>query len=159
HDVRVTDPACGHTFAELPIGGTQRYQCVAPATATPTTATAAAPWGPPVTATGKADFTVLRPALDLRRDYLQQPIRPGDPVTYVSTLRNTGDAPLHDVTVRDADPACSFTVNQLAPGEQVTRACTLSARADATTTTTATATDQTGRPVTKEAVTTTKVSR
>ncbi|WP_116199414.1 DUF7507 domain-containing protein [Amycolatopsis circi] len=158
HDVRATDPACGRTFAELPVGGTQRYQCVAPATAAPATATAAAPWGPPVTATGKADFAVIHPALDLRRDYLQQPIRPGDPVTYVSTLRNTGDAPLHDVTVRDADPACSFTVTQLGPGEQVTRACTLSARADVTTTTTATATDQTGRPVAKEATTTTKVS-
>ncbi|GAB3352055.1 DUF7507 domain-containing protein [Amycolatopsis echigonensis] len=158
HDVRVTDdPACGHTFAELPVGGTQRYQCVAPATAAQATATAAAPWGPPVTATGKADYSVLHPALDLRRDHLQQPIRPGDPVTYVSTLRNTGDAALHDVTVRDADPACSFTVAQLAPGEQVTRACTLSARADVTTTITATATDQTGRTVTKEATTTTKV--
>ncbi|MBB1155899.1 DUF7507 domain-containing protein [Amycolatopsis dendrobii] len=161
HDVRVADgPACGHAFAELPVGGTQRYQCVAPAAtaAALATATAAAPWGPPVTATGKPDFAVLHPALDLRRDHLEQPIRPGDPVTYVSTLRNTGDALLHEVTVRDADPACSFTVTQLAPGEQVTRACTLSARADATTTTTATGTDQTGRPVTKEATTTTKVS-
>ncbi|MGW7536621.1 DUF7507 domain-containing protein [Amycolatopsis sp. NPDC054798] len=158
HDVRVADgPACGHTFAELLVGGTQRYQCTAPANAAPVTVTAAAPWGPPVTATGKADFVVLHPALDLRRDHLQQPIRPGDPVTYVSTLRNTGDAPLHEVTVRDADPACSFTVAALAPGEQVTRACTLSARADVTTTTIATAIDQTGRPVTKEATTTTKV--
>ncbi|WP_037354322.1 DUF7507 domain-containing protein [Amycolatopsis orientalis] len=158
HDVRVTgDPACGHTFAELPVGGTQRYQCVAPATALQTTATAAAPWGPPVTATGKADYVVLRPALDLRRDYLRQPIRPGDPVTYVSILRNTGDAPLHEVTVRDADPACSFTVPQLAPGEQVIRACTLSARADVTTTTSAIALDQTGRTVSTEATTTTKV--
>ncbi|WP_409184209.1 hypothetical protein F9C11_07780 [Amycolatopsis sp. VS8301801F10] len=160
HDVRVTDdPACARTFAELPVGGTQRYQCVAPATAGQATATAAAPWGPPVAATGKAAITVLHPALDLRRDHLQQPIRPGDPVTYVSTLRNTGDAPLHEVTVHDADPACSFTVTQLAPGEQVTRACTLSARADGTTTTTATATDQTGRTVSKEATTTTKVGR
>lgn len=158
HDLRVTgDPACAHAFAELPVGGTQRYQCVAPASANQVTATATAPWGPPVTATGKADFAVLHPALDLRRDHLRQPIRPGDPVTYVSTLRNTGDAPLHEVTVRDADPACSFTVTQLAPGEQVTRACTLSARADVTTTTTATATDQTGRTVTREATTTTKV--
>ncbi len=159
HDIRVAgDPACAHAFAELPVGGTQRYQCVASASAAPLIATAAAPWGPPVTATGKADFAVLHPALDLRRDHLDQPIRPGDPVTYVSTLRNTGDVLLHDVTVRAADPACSFTVTQLAPGEQVTRACTLSARADVTTTTTATATDQTGRPVTKEAATTTKVS-
>ncbi|WP_406639674.1 hypothetical protein [Amycolatopsis sp. WGS_07] len=159
HDLRTDEAACGHTFAELPVGGTQRYQCVAPAAtaATPATVTAAAPWGPPVTATGKADFTVLHPAMDLRRDHLQQPIRPGDPVTYVSTLRNTGDAPLHDVTVRDTDPACSFTVAELAPGEQVTRACTLSARADVTTTTTATATDQTGRAVTKAATTKTEV--
>ncbi|MYW91908.1 DUF11 domain-containing protein [Amycolatopsis rubida] len=158
HDVRVAgDPACAHVFAELPVGGTQRYQCVASASAAPVTATAAAPWGPPVTATGKAGFAVLHPALDLRREHLEQPIRPGDPVTYVSTLRNTGDALLHEVAVRAADPACSFTVTQLAPGEQLTRACTLSARGDGTTTTTATATDQTGRPVTKEATTTTKI--
>ncbi|WP_211226888.1 DUF7507 domain-containing protein [Amycolatopsis benzoatilytica] len=163
HDVRVADQRadeCARTFADLPVGGIQRYPCMAPADAgsSAATATAAAPWGPPVTATGPADYTVLHPAVELRRDHLRQPIRPGDPVTYISTVRNSGDAPLHEVAVRDPDPACSFTLRSLAPGEQTSRACTLVARADATTTTTVTALDQTGRPVEKAAMTTTDVT-
>ncbi len=162
-DVHVSDvraPECTRTFAELPIGGIQRYPCIATAgdDASPATVTAAPPWGPPITAAARADFVVIHPAMELRRDHLQQPIRPGDPVTYLSTLRNIGDAPLHEVTVRDAEPACSFTLRTLAPGEQVTRACTLTARADTTTSTTASAIDQTGHPVTNGTTTTTDVT-
>ncbi|MFF0149536.1 putative repeat protein (TIGR01451 family) [Amycolatopsis sulphurea] len=160
HDVTVSAdhaPDCARRFETLPVNGIQRYPCVTTAgSGDPSaTVTATPPSGAPVTATAKADFSVLRPAVELRREHLDQPIRPGDPVTYVTTVRNTGDSPLHEVTFRDADEACSFTLRALDPGAHATRACTQTARADLSGRDTVTATDDTGRTVANGTTTTT----
>ncbi|RJQ84359.1 DUF11 domain-containing protein [Amycolatopsis panacis] len=163
HDVTVSaDHAtdCARRFETLPVNGIQRYPCVTTAgSGDPSaTVTATPPSGAPVTATAKADFSVLHPAVELRREHLDQPIRPGDPVTHVTTVRNTGDSPLHEVTFHDADEACSFTLRTLEPGAHTTRACTQTARADLSGRDTVTATDETGHTVVNGTTTTTDVT-
>ncbi|GAA3533466.1 hypothetical protein GCM10022222_16020 [Amycolatopsis ultiminotia] len=162
-DVTVSDdlaPGCARRFAKLPVNGIQRYPCVITAGDgdSPVKVTATPPRGAPVTAVDKTSFDVLRPAVELQRDHLAQPIRPGDPVTYLTTVRNTGDSALHEVTVHDVDGSCSFTLRALAPGAHTTRACTQTVRADTTTPTTVTATDETGHSVTNGTTTTTEVT-
>ncbi|MFI5607558.1 hypothetical protein [Amycolatopsis sp. NPDC051903] len=163
HDVRVTDPGapeCARTFATLPVNGIRRYPCTTTATGstTDTTQVTATPGrGAPVTTTADAKLDVVHPGLVITSDHLRQPIRPGDPVTYLTTVRNTGDVPLTDVTVRAADPACAFTVGNLRAGGTTVRACTRTARVDLVEDTTATAHDPTGHALTATTTATTEV--
>ncbi|MEV8606863.1 hypothetical protein AB0383_02670 [Amycolatopsis sp. NPDC051373] len=163
HDVHVTDPhapECSRTFPTLPVNGIQRYPCTTTATGTTTDTTqvSATPTrGAPITTTAHAPVPVIHPGLTVRTDHLDQPIRSGDPVTYLTTVRNTGDAALHDVTVRATDPACAFTLPRLEPGTETLRACTLTAQSTAVTDTTATAQDPAGHQLTAAATTTTNV--
>ncbi|WIX80885.1 hypothetical protein QRX50_09030 [Amycolatopsis carbonis] len=163
HDVHVTDPQapeCARTFSTLPVNGIQRYPCTTTATGwtTDTTQATATPTrGAPITTTASNPVPVIHPGLTVTTDHLNQPIRPGDPVTYLTTVRNTGDAELHDVTVRATDPACAFTVPHLEPGTQTRRACTRTAETTAVTDTTATAQDPAGHQLTATTTTTTDV--
>ncbi|MEU4669435.1 hypothetical protein AB0F91_15970 [Amycolatopsis sp. NPDC023774] len=163
HDVHVTDlqaPECTRTFATLPVNGIQRYLCTTTATGATTDitqATATPSRGAPVTTTATNPVPVIHPGLAVATDHLNQPIRPGDPVTYLTTVRNTGDAELHDVTVRAPDPACAFTLPGLEPGTETLRACTLTAESTAITDTTATAQDPAGHQLTATTTTTTDV--
>ncbi|WP_326567204.1 hypothetical protein VSH64_35975 [Amycolatopsis rhabdoformis] len=163
HDVRVTDPQapeCTRTFAELPVNGIQRYPCTTTATgSTPdsTTASATPARGAAITTTATTPVPVIHPGLTVATDHLHQPIRPGDPVTDLTTVRNTGDAALQEVTVRAADPACAFTLATLAPGATALRACTRIAERSTVTDTIATAHDPAGRQLTAGATTTTDV--
>ncbi|WP_328605339.1 hypothetical protein OG943_35770 [Amycolatopsis sp. NBC_00345] len=163
-DVVVTDPGapeCARTFPNLPVNGIQHYPCTAPApdagVTDVVTGTATPAVGPPVTASDGARIDVVHPGVRLERDYLRQPIRPGDPVTYLTTVRNSGDGPLREVTVRD--PAgCGFSLPALAAGATAVRDCTVSARVDGTAVATVTGVDPAGRAVTDDAATTLDVT-
>ncbi|MEW2501826.1 hypothetical protein AB0878_15220 [Amycolatopsis sp. NPDC047767] len=163
HDVHVTDPQapeCARIFPTLPVNGIQRYPCTTTATGstTDTTQVTATPSrGAPITTTASNPVPVIHPGLTVTTAHLNQPIRPGDPVTYLTTVRNTGDAELHDVIVRASDPVCAFTLPNLAPGTQTLRACTLTATTTAVTNTTATAQDPAGHRLTATTTTTTDV--
>ncbi|QRP46214.1 DUF11 domain-containing protein [Amycolatopsis sp. FDAARGOS 1241] len=163
HDVHVTDPGapeCARTFATLPVNGIRRYPCTTTAagTAIDSTQVTATPLrGTPVMTTADAKIDVIHPNLEITNDHLRQPIRPGDPVTYLTTVRNTGDATLTDVIVRAADPTCAFTVSELPPGETTVRACTRTVRVDLVEDTTATAHDPAGHTLTATTTATTEV--
>ncbi|MGW4482439.1 DUF7507 domain-containing protein [Amycolatopsis sp. NPDC004368] len=163
HDVRVSDPQapeCTRTFATLPVNAIQRFPCTTTAThaATDTTQVTATPaLGGRITTTAATPLPVIHPGLTVTTDHLNQPVRPGDPVTYLTTVRNTGDAPLHEVTVRAADAACAFTLHTLEPGTSALRACTRTAEKSTVTDTAATAHDPVGRQLTANTTTATDV--
>ena len=170
-DVVVTDPGapeCARTFANLPVNGIQRFPCTVPApaagaidavtgTATPVVSPRSSS-SQPVSASAETPIDVVHPAVRVERDYLRQPIRPGDPVTYFTTVRNSGDALLREVTVRDPAAGCAFTLASLAAGATAVRDCTVPARVDGTTVTTVTGTDPAGRTVTSDTATTLDVT-
>ncbi|SEP52127.1 conserved repeat domain-containing protein [Amycolatopsis saalfeldensis] len=168
-DVVVTDPGapeCARTFVNLPVNGIQRYSCTVAAagvtdvvrgTATPVVSLRSSA-ARPVTASAETPIDVVRPAVRVERDYLRQPIRPGDPVTYFTTVRNSGDAPLREVTVRDPSADCAFTLASLAAGATAVRDCTVPARVDGTTVTTVTGVDPAGRTVASDTATTLDVT-
>ncbi|HKN55326.1 MAG TPA: hypothetical protein VJX66_22715 [Amycolatopsis sp.] len=159
-DVAVSDdrlPACAKPLGTLAPQGKQTYTCtmVAPTSGFTNTAkvTGTDPTARPMAASADASFTVQHPAISLAQD-VRGPFRPGDPVPFHFSVKNTGDVPLAGPRVSDAlaaDCARAFD-GVLAPGETWTYDCAGKAPAGGVTNqATVTATPPVGPPVSASA--------
>jgi len=134
-DIAVTDaqaPACDATFASLPIGAAETYDCaVIGVTADFTNVadvTADDPSGGTVGDVDDAVVDVIDPGITIDKTPETQTVLEGDDVTFTITVTNTGDVDLGGVTVTDAaTPACDSTLGTLAAGETVGYDCTATA--------------------------------
>lgn len=136
--VAVTDdlvPGCAKPLGTLAPHTETAYGCTTTAGATGLANTAnvsgADPLGRPVADAATATFTVQHPALTLAVDVQGGPFRPGDPMPFQVTAKNTGDVPLAGLYVADAAAAdCARASDLLAPGAAWTYSCTGPAPAD-----------------------------
>lgn len=153
HDV----PACAKAIGALAPGGTTTYTCTAPAppddVATTATATGQDQLGRTVKVTDDAAVDVIHPALRLAVRATPAAVREGDTVTWTITAANTGDVPLTDVTVADAEVAsCAKRFGTLQPQAQQEATCTtIAGPAGFANKPTLTGTDPTARSVTAAA--------
>ncbi|MDX3190338.1 hypothetical protein PV458_18165 [Streptomyces sp. MN03-5084-2B] len=158
-EVAVADdvPACAKAIGALAPGGTVTYTCTAPAPADDFAATATATGkdqlGRAVKVTDDAAVDVIHPAAKLSVRATPAQVREGDTVTWTITAANTGDVPLTEVTVADAQvPSCAKPLGALQPGAQREYTCTtVAGSAGFANKPTLTGTDPTARPVTAAA--------
>ena len=155
-NVVVTDalaPACDATFAALPIGATEAYDCTVPAVTADFTnvadVTAGDPSGGTVTDSDSAAVDVIDPAITVAKTPDTQTVLAGDDATFTITVTNTGDVDLTDIAVTDAQaPGCDGTIGNLAPGETASYDCTVvGVTTGFTNVADVTATDPLGNPV------------
>ncbi|MGA9595605.1 MAG: hypothetical protein WBV06_05590, partial [Acidimicrobiia bacterium] len=155
-NVVVTDvlaPACDATFAALPIGATETYDCTVPAVTADFTnvadVTADDPSGGSVTDSDSAAVDVIDPAITVAKTPDTQTVLAGDDATFTITVTNTGDVDLTDVAVTDAQaPGCDGTIGNLAAGETASYGCTVvGVTTGFTNVADVTATDPLGNPV------------
>ena len=158
-EVAVTDdvPACAKPIGALAPGGKTAYTCTAPAPpddlATTATATGKDQLGRTVKVTDDATVDVIHPAARLAVRATPAQVREGDTVTWTITAANTGDVPLTEVTVADAEVAtCAKRLGTLQPQAQQEYACTtIAGTTGFANKPTLTGTDPTTRPVTAAA--------
>ncbi|MBE8519926.1 DUF11 domain-containing protein [Amycolatopsis sp. H6(2020)] len=158
-EVTVADdvPACAKAIGALTPGGTVTYTCGAPAppddVATTATATGKDQLGRAVKVTDDAAVDVIHPAVRLAVRATPAQVREGDTVTWTITAANTGDVPLTEVTVADAQvPSCAKRFGTLQPQAQQESTCTtIAGPAGFANKPTLTGTDPTARPVTAAA--------
>ncbi|MGW3964612.1 DUF7507 domain-containing protein [Amycolatopsis sp. NPDC005003] len=158
-EVTVADdvPACAKAIGALAPGGKVTYTCTAPAPpddlATKATATGKDQLGRAVKVTDDAAVDVIHPAAKLAVRATPAQVREGDTVTWTITAANTGDVPLTEVAVADAQvPACAKQLGTLQPRAQQEYTCTTVAGATGfANKPTLTGTDPTTRPVTAAA--------
>ncbi|MGW4059117.1 DUF7507 domain-containing protein [Amycolatopsis sp. NPDC004747] len=154
-DVSVADdvPACAKAIGALAPGGTVTYTCTAPAPpddlAAKATATGKDQLGRTVKVTDDAAVDVIHPAAKLAVRATPAQVREGDTVTWTITAANTGDVPLTEVAIADAQvPSCGKQLGTLRPLGQQEYTCTTVAGATGfASQPTLTGTDPTGRPV------------
>ncbi len=153
HDV----PACAKAIGALAPAGTVTYTCTAPAppddVAITATATGRDQLGRAVKVTDDAAVDVIHPAVSLAVHATPAQVREGDTVTWTITAANTGDVPLTEVTVADAQaPSCAKRFGTLQPHAQQESSCTtIAGPAGFANKPTLTGTDPTARPVTAAA--------
>ncbi|MFB9684604.1 DUF7507 domain-containing protein [Amycolatopsis plumensis] len=158
-EVAVADdvPACAKAIGALAPGATVTYTCTAPAPpddfATTAAATGKDQLGRAVKVTDDAAVDVIHPAAKLAVRATPAQVREGDTVTWTITAANTGDVPLTEVAVADAQvPLCAKQLGALQPQGQREYTCTTVAGATGfASKPTLTGTDPTARPVTTEA--------
>ncbi|WP_086853698.1 DUF7507 domain-containing protein, partial [Amycolatopsis kentuckyensis] len=158
-EVTVADdvPACAKAIGALAPGGTVTYTCGAPAppddVATTATATGKDQLGRAVKVTDDAAVDVIHPAVRLAVRATPAQVREGDTVTWTITAANTGDVPLTEVSIADAQvPSCAKRFGTLQPQAQRESTCTtIAGPAGFANKPTLTGTDPTARPVTAAA--------
>jgi uncharacterized repeat protein (TIGR01451 family) len=130
-DVTVMDalaPDCNATLGALAPDESEDYACSrANVTADFTnsaTATGTPPVGSDVSDTDTALVDVIHPAIEIAKTPDSQMVRYGSTVTFTVAVTNTGDVPLTDVTVTDAQaPDCDRAVGALGIGDFYTTTC------------------------------------
>jgi len=153
-NVTVSDvqaPECGgRTFAELPAGESESYDCtvadVVDSFTNSATATGTPPIGDDVVDTDTASVDVINPGIEIAKMPDLQMVVGGSTVTFTVAVTNSGDVTLTNVTVSDAQaPDCTRVIGELASGEGTSYACTRSnVTADFTNSVTATGTPPVG---------------
>jgi uncharacterized repeat protein (TIGR01451 family) len=130
-DVTVTDalaPDCDATLGSLAPTQSASYSCSqANVTADFTnsaTATGTPPVGSDVSDSDTALVDVIHPAIEIAKTPDSQMVRYGSTVTFTVAVTNTGDVPLTDVTVTDAQaPDCGQAVGALGIGDSYATTC------------------------------------
>jgi uncharacterized repeat protein (TIGR01451 family) len=155
-DVTVTDtlaPDCDATLGSLAPDESEDYSCsLANVTADFTntaTVTGTPPVGSDVSNSDTALVDVIHPAIEIAKTPDSQMARYGSTVTFTVAVTNTGDVPLTDVTVTDAQaPDCDQAVGALGIGDFYTTTCSHpNVMADFTNTATVTGTPPAGPDV------------
>jgi uncharacterized repeat protein (TIGR01451 family) len=148
--IEVVDPKTPGCAKKLDAPGTFTCTAVAPLPENVNTATvsAADKLGKQVNATSDAKLKMIHPSLTITKDADPPMVRQGDTVTLTIKVKNTGDAPLAAVAVKDNLPACAKEIGSLQPGQEQLYTCTTIAGAQKSlTTATVTGTDETQRTV------------
>ncbi len=167
-DVLVEDPHapdCEKRLGTLEPQAKQTYTCTQIAGEADFTAAARVngtdPAARPVIASAEAAVDVVHPAIALTMSAAPAQVREGDTVTFTLVIRNTGDVPLHDVSlVDDRAPSCAQPIGSLLPGAEMRHECKVTAGSDSfTAKATTSGNDPTGRPVTATADATVTVVR
>jgi LPXTG-site transpeptidase (sortase) family protein len=157
--VAVTDanaPGCAKIIGALAVGANDTYNCTSPALTADMTNTADVtgddPLGNPVTDDDTADVEVIGPSIDIQKTPDNQQITSGGTASFTITVTNTGETPLANVAVTDANaPGCAKNIGALAVGANDTYNCTSPAlTADMTNTANVSGDDPLGNPVTDD---------
>jgi uncharacterized repeat protein (TIGR01451 family) len=150
-DITVTDPKTPACSRKLDVPTT--FTCTAtaplPDNANSVDVTAADRLGKQVAEKATTGVRVIHPSVTVSKDAVPAIVRQGDTVTFNIVVKNSGDAPLTAVTVKDDIPSCTKDIGDLAATQEHRYTCTTIAGAQRSlTTTTATGTDETQRTVT-----------
>lgn len=149
-DIEVTDektPSCGR---KLDAPGTFTCTAIAPIAGNVNTAgvTGSDRLGKQVTATADAALKMIHPAVVVTKSVDRAVVRQGDTVTFTIDVRNTGDAPLTGVVVKDDVASCGKEIGDLAVGQDNHYSCmTVAGPLGASSVATATGLDETQRTV------------
>ncbi|SDJ09592.1 conserved repeat domain-containing protein [Frankineae bacterium MT45] len=156
-------PACNKNIGNLT--GSTTYTCTGVAGSSSFTNIANASGtdaqGDAFTGAGRADVTVLAPAISITKTTDQAAYRVGATVTYTITVTNTGNATLTPVNVADAStPGCARSLGSLAAGASTSYTCTATAPVTGNSNTASvTGTDALNRSVTASATASVPVIR
>ncbi len=137
-------PACATTIGSLAVGASYEYTCNATITQDTTNVATVASKDPQGTAlppkSDDAVVDVIAPSLSITKSVNKPVVLAGTTVTWTITVKNTGDAPLTNVTVSDPiAPTCATVIPFLAAGA-TTAPITCSSLIDVDTVNTATVT-------------------
>ena len=131
--VTVTDvqvPDCVRSLGALDVAMRTRYTCANPDALSDdvnyVSVSALAPDGGDVTASDSAVVDVIDPSLSLVKVTDSGAVRSGSTVTFTTSVTNTGDTSLRDVSVTDAlCPTCAQAIGDMDAGLSISYACVL----------------------------------